>query len=86
MTATSLGFHSREATEVFFGWVLFQTLNNTFVGQSWCWRELNQWQSVEANHVPDKLLSAPRAKITLMINQLIRCHASITDDLEAFFI
>lgn len=50
------------------------------------WNELDERQSVEANHIPDKLLAATGAKVSQIIYQLILRHAPIADNLESFFI
>jgi hypothetical protein len=54
------------------------------VGEVWRWHELNQWQSVEANKVPDEALPTTSAKVSIVIDERIRIHAPIANHLETF--
>lgn len=50
------------------------------------WNEFNQGQCVKPDHISDESLAAPGAEVTLMVDQLVRRHASIADYVVAIFI
>lgn len=86
MAPSPFGLHATEPAKILFWRILLQIIQHALMRKSGRWNELDERQSVEANHIPDKLLAATGAKVSQIIYQLILRHAPIADNLESFFI